>query len=205
MPFKNLIFPKPQKISPESFPAAMSVHDSMNKKPTAVEKTPAPSQQKPSHTPIHGSTKKPDVKEVAAPARPQKKPMHPHRKSIGTKSRTAATGTVDGRRVALLQNEERTSVRTLRKIKRSLFLEAVNAEQPSIGIEGSDAATCTVDIRRVALPQNEQERISVRELRKAKRRLFLEAVNSEQPIRIKSSRNVVRQELSGKKTRTGKE
>jgi len=214
MPFKNIFFPKPQKISPESFPTAMSVHDSINKKPTAVEKTAAPPRQKPAHTPIYDSTKKLDVKDAAAPARPQKKPIHPHRKSIGTKSRAA----VDGRRVTLLHNEERTSARKLRKIKRSLFLEAVNAEQPSIGIEGSDAVTCTVDVVRVALLQNEQEWISVRELRKTKRRLFLEAVNSEQPsigtkgsaaatgtVRIKSPRNVVRQELSGKKTRTGKE
>jgi len=146
MSIKNLFSPTPQKISP------MSIRDSMNNKPTAVEKTAAAPWQKPVHTPIYGSTmKNPAVEEVVAPARPQKKVVHPHQKSIGTKSRAAAASTVDGRdgrRVALLQNnQERTSARQLRKIKRRLFLEAVNSEQPSIGTKGSAAATGTVRIK----------------------------------------------------------
>jgi len=142
MPIKNPFSPTPQKIYP------MSVHDYMNQKPTAVEKTAAPHRQKPVHKPIYGPTKKSAVEEVAAPARPQKKPVHLHQKSIGTRGRAASTGTIDGRREALLQNDqERIIARKLRKIKRRLFLEAVNSEQPSIGTKGSAVATGTVRIK----------------------------------------------------------
>lgn len=44
-----------------------------------------------------------------------------------------------------------------------------------------------------------------RALRKIKRRLFLEAVKSEQPTRIKSPRNPIHHEVIGKKNRTGLE
>ena len=142
MSIKNCFSPIPQKISP------MSINDSMNKNPTTVEEMVAPPRQKPVHTPIYGSVNNPAAKEIAAPARPQKKPVHHHQKSIGTKGRATATGIVDGRRVALLQNnQERISVRTLRRIKRRLFLEALNSEQHSIGTKGSAAATGTVRIK----------------------------------------------------------
>lgn len=48
-------------------------------------------------------------------------------------------------------------------------------------------------------------RSSATKLRRIKRRLFLEAVNSDQHARIKSPRNPIHTELSGKKNRTGKE
>mmetsp|Transcript_2768 Transcript_2768/g.4067 ORF Transcript_2768/g.4067 Transcript_2768/m.4067 type:complete len:157 (-) Transcript_2768:416-886(-) len=144
MSIKNIFSPTPQKISPGPS------HTNMNK-----ENTEALTWQLPLHTPVYDSTMKPSVVKIAVPARPQKKPAHPHRKSVAS---------AIGRPVA---------------------------------------AGVAVDRR--ALLQNEEDRILVRKLRKIKRRLFLEAVNPEQPLPIKSPRSVVRQELTGKKSRTGKE
>jgi hypothetical protein len=54
-------------------------------------------------------------------------------------------------------------------------------------------------------PSSEDWRKSARELHKIKRRLFLEAVKSDRPIRNKSPRNSLRQAPGKKIVRTGKE
>mmetsp|Transcript_32760 Transcript_32760/g.79300 ORF Transcript_32760/g.79300 Transcript_32760/m.79300 type:complete len:165 (-) Transcript_32760:1300-1794(-) len=114
----------PHKIS--LLPEVMSV------KPTAEKIAIPPSHstacesgshlQKSAHTP---AMRTPAVEGIAAPACSWHNPVQWHRKIPGTaKGYPAATGTSDIR--ALLQNEEMMSARSLRKIKRRLFLEAAN-------------------------------------------------------------------------------
>mmetsp|Transcript_16850 Transcript_16850/g.29009 ORF Transcript_16850/g.29009 Transcript_16850/m.29009 type:complete len:175 (-) Transcript_16850:299-823(-) len=160
LPVKNIFSTTPQKVSPfsASLPkAAMSIPESTKMNRTAAEKKAVTPPQKPAplHTPIHRSMQNPAVEEMSVPARPQKKPAHPHWKSTSTKGRAS----VESKRPSLMQNEDRMSARRLRKIKRRLFLEAVNSE-----------------------PHN---RVKSRT--------------------VKSPWNVVRQDLPGKKNRTGKE
>jgi len=112
MSVKDLLSQKPQKISPVSAGAA------------AFEQNHTHTLQKTMNRP---ASMEPVVEKFATPAWPQKKAVHPWN-STGAKGHAAATGIVGMR--ALLQNEERTSAKKLRKIKRRLFLEAVHSEQP---------------------------------------------------------------------------
>lgn len=138
MSIKNIFS---QKVSPASFGVMHA------KTPTAQKVVTLP--EKPVQTPVYSSMKNP----AAAPARPQK-PVHRHSGSIGTSCHPTSAGTAD---------------------------------------------------RRALLQKNEDKRMSARNLRKIKRRLFLEAVNSDQPSRIKSPRNSILQDAAGKKKRTGRE
>ena len=119
MSVKNTLLSTPRKISPDSSPSkSMPVEATKAHKPTAsnapVSKTVI--HQPGTHAPVCTAAA---AGTVAVHARSQK--IIPRRRS----TRRVVTGT------ARPSAAERTSARDLRRIKRRLFLEAVNSDQPA--------------------------------------------------------------------------
>lgn len=111
----------PQKVSPMAFNGVMQA-----KTPTAQKEVLVTPPEKPVHTPVYSAMKN----SASAPAHPQK-PAHRHSGSIGTRLNPAATSTADRRALSQKNEDKGMTARDLRKIKRRLFLQAVNSDQPT--------------------------------------------------------------------------